>query len=64
MNSVQLHTMESSEPVASVTGNVVKSADYSSSDCMGSVSWEVAKVILSKLQILRLDLKMMHFWAM
>ena len=52
VNPVQLHTMESSESVASVTGNVVKSADYSSSDCMGSVGWEAAKSLLSKLQIL------------
>lgn len=57
VNLVQLHTMESSESVASVTGSVVKSADCNSSDCMGSVSWEAAKSLLRKLQILRLDLK-------
>ena len=54
VNLVQLHIMESSESVASVTGSVVKSADC---NCMGSVSWEAAKLLLRKLQILRLDLK-------
>ena len=54
VNLVRLHIMESSESVASVTGSVVKFADC---NCMGSVSWEAAKSLLRKLQILRLDLK-------
>ena len=48
MNPAQLFVSVS---VASVTGSVVKSGDFISSNYMGSSSWEAAKSLLSKFQV-------------